>query len=260
MDELLATAKESLDDVKEIKAKLSDLTELVQRDFTKLFNAEQEREDTSCPNLFILRVDMTEGDLIGLFEPIPSSRMLDKIRDSVWKPRMELQLYCQEPGCWHPLGYERGRTDPETGLYQIEVSSDFLKAIAPYLVRLVKSLKYAQPLIGPFVSWADPSKYQTWFKDDIERMKKLTEQISKLVSSLEESHEAKMAGALGQSDYPSRAEGAPLRALRLLLEEKDKQRTWGGLRRLMTKEGHWLWLCPHHAAKYGDLRSASCTF
>jgi GTPase SAR1 family protein len=252
MDELIAITKESRDDLKEIQVGLAELTELVQRDFTKLFNSEQSRENTSCPNLFILRGSTREGGPIGLFEPIKSPGMLDKIRDSVWKQQMELQLFCQEPGCWHPLGYERGRNDPETGLYQIEVSSDFLKTVAPYLVKLVKALKYAQPVAGPFVSWADPARYEKQFKVDIEQMKKLTEGMSKSLSSIEESREDKLAGALGGDDDPSRASGATLRALRLLLEEKDKQRTWGGLRRLMTKEGHWLWLCEHHAAGYRD--------
>jgi internalin A len=49
---------------------------------------------------------------------------------------------------------------------------------------------------------------------------------------------------------PARAEGATLRTLKLLLEEKDKQQVYGGLRRYMTKEGHWLWLCEHHLKEY----------
>mgnify|MGYP000526592220 CR=1 FL=1 len=44
--------------------------------------------------------------------------------------------------------------------------------------------------------------------------------------------------------------GAPLRTLRVLLEEKDPQRTWGGLKRELTPEGHYLWLCEYHAARY----------
>ena len=41
-----------------------------------------------------------------------------------------------------------------------------------------------------------------------------------------------------------------LRALKLLLEEKDKRHVWGGLKRILTKEGHHLWLCPHHLEEY----------
>jgi hypothetical protein len=54
--------------------------------------------------------------LIDLFEAIPSAGMLDRVRDKGWKRRMELQLYCQAPGEIHPLGCERGKDDPATGL------------------------------------------------------------------------------------------------------------------------------------------------
>ncbi|QSJ18459.1 hypothetical protein JYQ62_06700 [Nostoc sp. UHCC 0702] len=36
----------------------------------------------------------------------------------------------------------------------------------------------------------------------------------------------------------------------LLLEEKDPQQHWGGLKKILTPEGHYLWLCEHHAAEY----------
>ncbi|MEK7328842.1 MAG: hypothetical protein AAB217_26660, partial [Chloroflexota bacterium] len=47
-----------------------------------------------------------------------------------------------------------------------------------------------------------------------------------------------------------RIEGAALRALRGLLDEKDKSQEWGGLRKVLTPEGHYLWLCDHHAQEY----------
>lgn len=236
----------------DIYAELTELTELVQREFTKVFNALQAMPDVCCPNVFVLRGSTREGDITGLLEPIRSPGMMDRIRESVWKQHLELQLYCQQHGFWHPLGYERGRNDPATGLYQIEVSSDFLGTIAPYLVKMSGMLKFAQPVVGPFVSWADPARYEKQFKDDIERMKNLAEGMSKSLASIEEAREAKMAASFRNDDNPQRAEGAALRALRLLLEEKDKERVWGRLRRLMTKEGNWLWLCEHHAAEYRD--------
>lgn len=66
----------------------------------------------------------------------------------------------------------------------------------------------------------------------------------------EDSRDSKLAGALREGYTPQQVGGAMLRALKLLLEEKDKQQTWGGLKRILTKEGHHLWLCPHHLAEY----------
>jgi hypothetical protein len=43
-----------------------------------------------------------------------------------------------------------------------------------------------------------------------------------------------------------------LRALKRLLEEKDKTGARGGLTRKLTKEGHYLWLCPFNAEEYRD--------
>ena len=175
--------------------------------------------------------------------------MIDSLRETVWKRRVELQLYCQQPGCWHPIGYERGKDDPATGLYQIEVGSEFLKIAAPHLARVAKLFKLAQPLLGAWVSWAEPEKYEKQFKEDLERMKKIADQIGPAV---EDSHEAKRAGALGDRRDPREANGAMLRALKRLLEEKDKTGAWGGLTRKLTKEGHYLWLCPAHAEEYPD--------
>jgi hypothetical protein len=59
-----------------------------------------------------------------------------------------------------------------------------------------------------------------------------------------------LAGTVGDVADPERVEGAALRALRQLLEEKDKEQHWGGLKKVLTPEGHYLWLCENHAAEY----------
>ncbi|HEY83671.1 MAG TPA: hypothetical protein G4N96_00960 [Chloroflexi bacterium] len=44
--------------------------------------------------------------------------------------------------------------------------------------------------------------------------------------------------------------GAGLRALRQLLDAEDPSQHWGGLKKVLTPEGHYLWLCEHHAEAY----------
>jgi len=44
--------------------------------------------------------------------------------------------------------------------------------------------------------------------------------------------------------------GVELRALRKLLDMEDKQQHWGGLKKVLTPEGHHLWLCKDHAQEY----------
>jgi len=47
-----------------------------------------------------------------------------------------------------------------------------------------------------------------------------------------------------------RIEGMELRMFRQLLDEVDEQHEWGGLKKVLTPEGHYLWLCEEHAEKY----------
>jgi len=62
------------------------------------------------------------------------------------------------------------------------------------------------------------------------------------------------SAVLGQSSenevQPIRAEGAMHRALDHLLREKDPQCHWGGLRKVMTARGKWLWVCDMHASQF----------
>ena len=38
----------------------------------------------------------------------------------------------------------------------------------------------------------------------------------------------------------------------LAQREFTKLQLWGGLNRVLTKEGHYLWLCKHHADEYKE--------
>jgi hypothetical protein len=55
-------------------------------------------------------------------------------------------------------------------------------------------------------------------------------------------------------DEPGRlvttAEGAGLRALHAKLLELDPAKRWGELRRVPTKSGEYLWLCPRHYREF----------
>ncbi|KAM3107837.1 hypothetical protein, partial [Phormidesmis sp. 146-33] len=45
-------------------------------------------------------------------------------------------------------------------------------------------------------------------------------------------------------------DGSALRALRQLLEQKDPSKQWGNLKKVLTPEGDYLWLCEHHARSF----------
>lgn len=75
--------------------------------------------------------------------------------------------------------------------------------------------------------------------------------MDQLVTKLPEIEAESQLSSNVEKIFPvERLEGSALRSLRHLLEEKDPQQKWGGLKLIVTPEGHYLWLCEHHAAEY----------
>ncbi len=212
IDTLETTVVEGKDEILE---ELGALRELAQREFTSIYRREQSVIDSHCPNIFALRV-------------------LDKAITGSLK--LELQLYCQAPGYWHPTA--------GGGKYTVDDPAKWIQTVAPYLRKLVAVLKYAAPLAGPWVAWAWPV-YEKMFKSDI----KLTTELVKKLPDFE-GREADLIERAGGPHGPGRASGAALRALRQLLDDKDPDHHWGGLKKVLTPEGHYLWLCEYHAQEY----------
>jgi len=212
----------------EILEELRDLRELTQREFTALFRREQRSIDTHCPNVFTLRPRETKG-----------------WKRAIEQGKIDLHLYCQAPGQWHPTA--------QGGLYVIDNPAQWLQTVAPYLNKLFAVLKYVTPVIGPWVAVADPV-YNELVKDDIKLMAELVKKLPDLTGDAALKH-AKSAGEHLDAErvHPEqsrRVGGAGLRALRQLLDEKDPSQHWGGLKKTLTPEGHYLWLCEHHAKVY----------
>jgi len=196
------------------------LLALLQREFAKSFRMEQSRIESHCPNVFVLR----PRDGSGLMEAI-AGRKLD------------LQLYCQAPGEWHPT--------VEGGRYRIDDPANWIKVTAPYLRKMIKVLRYVTPVIGPWLAWTSPV-YEEMVKDDV----KLMAELVKKLPDLEKDRALGLAEEIGETRGAEQATGAALRVLRQLLDEKDPARHWGGLKKVLTPEGHYLWLCEYHAQAY----------
>ncbi len=200
-----------------------EMREHIQREFTNIFRREQASIDAHCPNVFVLRPHDAKAwkkNLVG--------------------QKLHLQLYCQAPGCWHPT--------QEGGLYEINEPAKWLRVTAPYISRLFRVLRYAAPIVGPFLGLVNEQEYEKVFKNDLE----FTKELAAKLPELKESEDLELAGkiARGEDLDPERADGAALRSLRQLLEEKDPQQHWGGLKKVLTPEGHYLWLCEYHAGNY----------
>jgi hypothetical protein len=113
-------------------------------------------------------------------------------------------------------------------------------------------MKYVPRVLGVSLPWIiDEERYKKQFKEDIDRWTKFADTAAKSAPELfDESQTSKIGRGLGESRGAKSVSGYELRALRQLLEERDKTRKWGRLKKMMTKEGHWLWLCPTHLDEY----------
>ncbi|MEP7341739.1 MAG: hypothetical protein ABI977_28660, partial [Acidobacteriota bacterium] len=116
--EKLEAIHDDLLDTRDRVEEIHSLVSTLQGSHAEMFNAFQHIEEMQSPYVFVLRTGAYDSDLTGLFHGTGiRGNALTEIRHRLWKEKMELQLYCQQPGHWHPLGYNRGKNDPATGLY-----------------------------------------------------------------------------------------------------------------------------------------------
>ncbi len=208
----------------QLLAELRDLRALAQREFTRALNRDKTAIDTHCPGVFAL-------------DPGPEGWRA--VLAAIAGRTMRLRLYCEAPGEWHRL--ER---DP----YTFKVPPGWLNAMAPHVKRMVTLLKKAAPLADVGLKWYTP-EIGAAMETDIRLMTELVE----LLPEVRASRERGLVVELGDADAHERASGAELHALRQLLDEVEPGWTpyyCGGLKKIITPEGHYLWLCEHHAAEY----------
>ena len=185
---------------------LKDLRALVQREFLKTF--EYEQTQLHCPDLFILR-------------PANSKTWSENIFNS----EMEIQLYCQAPGEWHPA--------LEGGRYQTQLTTQWFANMKSYIQKMFNVLKYISPQPGPWIGTVSKNDYAEMLKNDLQLMNELVKRLK----STKELHESSL-------------QNNSLASLHQLLNDVDPQKYWGNLIRILTPEGHYLWLCDYHAQQY----------
>lgn len=213
---------------RETAERLDELIELAQRDFTYRFNRDQRLPESHCPRVFTLTPD--EGrDWPG--------------REKLRGTKLRLQLYCEAPGAWHPAAGEP---------YVVQQPGRWLATMAPHLGRLIRVLKFVTPLVGPWMT-LEQERYAELLKREV----RLTEALVRSLPDVERARDPLSPLPEAPEDAPRTGDGpvglqagAALRGLRVLLDELDPEQGWGGLRKTLTPEGHYLWLCPHHAEDY----------
>jgi internalin A len=175
-------------------------------------------EITDCPRLFTLQAITSEKGRL-------SARL--------WRDHYRLTLWCEAPGHEHSW--------PQ-GTYEFSRTKDWLRSVAPYVALISTTLRVAVPVSGAVMGTLLNEEQLKGVQKEVELMKAL-------VAGLSEVREEERVTIEGRSGL-TRAEGAGLRAFRILLLEEDKTRQFGGLRRIRSSSGDFLWVCTDHYTEY----------
>ncbi|NJP08786.1 MAG: GTPase [Leptolyngbyaceae cyanobacterium RU_5_1] len=178
----------------------SELRELVQSQFLRQFRQQQKYLESYCPNVFVLRPD--------------DRRPWQK---DIGLQRINLQLYCQMPGCMHPT-IDPDKPKKPCGLYAIDEPQQWLQTITPYYRRMVGVLKFATPLIGPWLGIMEAKDYQEIFKSDIDFAKELVNKLPDSKGFPDLDYAEALPGSERRLEH---LDGSALRSLRQFLDRKD---------------------------------------
>jgi len=165
--------------------------------------------------------------------------MAEKFRLTLWCEHSRLPLT-------HP---DLNGEDDTSGVYEIELTRDWIKKSAPFLKALSTALSLALPIAAPAAKLAmDATAYKA-IEDQLDFGKACAESFLKRGETvgdwLRNDDDAKLesAGAV-------RAQGATLRELHAILKAKDTADRFGGLTRVQNKRREFLWVHPQFAGEY----------
>jgi internalin A len=198
---------------------------LMQLNFIKIYNAIQSKEEQACPNVFLLK-DRGKWWTKGKFSPIK---------------KCELQLFCQAPGEWHAV---------ESACFQFDRPVEWFTNIADYINKMVKIWKFVAPLVSPELGTLFGKAINDPAKESLVFMENLTAKIldMKLNADID------LKNFRHDNDELYRLEESDLLKFRRLLDEIEPDWRDKGLKRILTPEGHYLWLCDTHADEYRTFR------
>lgn len=219
ISELNQTQSSELREIRQMLAGISDNFDLLHRRFTAQFKAIQGSSDFHCPSTFLFKSG-------------------DKPENLISNLPLELHLLCQNPKQIHPATIPIGG-DKQYTPYTIQRPKEWLIRALPYVKALSQLVSYA-PIIpnSPFANAADLTE------KCLEHMEYFVQQVDNLA-------EASTLPTMYAYDGEIAVDGAQLRSFRSMLDKIDPSHNWQGLKKWLSPEGHYLWLCPHHYAQCG---------
>ena len=221
MSQMSSAQNSELKEIRQMLEGISDNFDLLHRRFSAQFRAYQASSESHCPSTFLFRVG-------------------DRPENLLTNSPLELHLLCQHPKQIHPatLPMEADRRyDP----YTIQRPKNWLVKVAPFIKAIVQLVAYA-----PVVPNSPLAEASDLTERCLEHMEYFLQQIDQIIedSSLSEPY-------IYDDDSEISVDGTQLRVFRSLLDEVDTSQEWQGLRKWLSPEGHYLWLCPYHYKQCG---------
>jgi internalin A len=211
------------------------LQEQLDRVEDRLIRIEDQAADTAAVIRRILRVASAEvTDCPALFTLTQDQKAGNRAQRA-YRHYYRLTLWCAHPGYWHPW---------DKATYRINPPKEWFSRVSPYAQLIVKTLQLVVPLAGSIAVASLPT-------EQIERAAAHLEMMKTIVEALPGETTKELTSALGlATGQMTAAEADALRALRVLIFERDPLRKFGGLRRVQNTSGDFLWVCPEHYSEY----------
>ncbi|MGB2924362.1 MAG: leucine-rich repeat domain-containing protein [Limnothrix sp.] len=169
------------------------------------------------------------GPRLFTLEPVDGNwrRLFDK--------RYRLHLWCEAENCQHRVH------QPDFGVYEFNVSKDWVTKVAPYANLVARVLKTTLPVAIPAANlYFGEDIMDNWaISQSLDAMKEATGNLLENDMAIAEPRHLK-DGILTE------AERSGILALHSFLREEDPHHQRLGLKRMPTYTGDYLWLCETH--------------
>jgi uncharacterized membrane protein len=189
-----------------------------------------------------------DGPRLFSFEPVDPS-FWDKPKWIAQKFR--LTLWCEHSRL--PLS-ALNNEDDASGIYEIDLTRDWVKRASPILRVISMTLKLALPIAIPGTKLATDNTAYNAISEQLEFGVKSSETFlqgsEKMGDWLVESDSTEFNQNSENTRSAIRAQGAVLRELHALLKEQDPAYSFGGLERVQNKRREFLWVHSSFVGEY----------
>ena len=198
---------------------ISDNFDLLHRRFISQFKAFQAHDDSHCPSTFLFKAGSGRESILN-------------------NAPLELHLLCQHPKQIHPATQPINK-DPKYSPYIIHNPKEWICKTLPYINAILQLISYA-----PFL----PKNPLSESKDLIDKCIDHMEYVTQKVDDFSEGYSLLSASSSQTLTDKGNitVNGSQLRVFRTLLDKLDPSQEWQGLKKWLSPEGHYLWLCPYH--------------